>query len=138
LSLFKLFDWWGEAPVARAMNSAVRMFPAVEILHMLGIVFLVDLAAIVDLRLLGVRLTNTPVSVLSSEPAPWTTAGFVLGIDHRAATSLDRSHRYSSVSFLWALPLSIGLRTNEDVTYHVSDLLLHPFCAVVASAVIYS
>jgi hypothetical protein len=54
------------------------MFPAVEILQMPGIVILVGLAAIVDLRLLGVRLTNTPVSVLSSELAPWTTAGFAL------------------------------------------------------------
>ena len=84
---------------------------------MIGIVLLVALAAIVDLRLLGVRLTNTPVSVLSSELTPWTTAGFVM------------------VSFLSPLPLS-------SVTYHVSDLLLPPFlppfCAVVASAVIYS
>ena len=73
MSLFKLLDWWGETPVAHAMNSAVWMFPAVEILHMIGIVLLVGLAAIVDLRLLGVRLTNTPVSVLSAELAPWTT-----------------------------------------------------------------
>lgn len=112
VSLFKVFDWWNETPIARAMNSAVWMFPAVDILHMLGIVILVGLAAIMDLRLLGVRLTNTPVSVLSSELAPWTTAGFVLGIDGPLLLSTDPD-RYSSLSFLPPLPLSIGLRTKR-------------------------
>src|SRR5579864_2207091 len=78
MSILELMHWWGETPVAHAMNSAVWMFPAVEILHMIGIVLLVGLAAIVDLRLLGVRLTNTPVAVLSSELAPWTTTGFII------------------------------------------------------------
>jgi len=78
MPLFKLLDWWGETPVAHAMNSAVWVFPAVEVLHMIGIVLLVGLAAIIDLRLLGVRFTGTPVPALSSELAPWTTTGFVL------------------------------------------------------------
>jgi hypothetical protein len=103
------------------------MFPAVESLHMLGIVLLVGLAAIVDLRLLGVRLTNTPVSVLSYELAPWTTAGFVMVLITGPLLLSTDPDRYSSVSFLWALPLSIELRTN-DVTYQVSDMLLLLFC----------
>jgi hypothetical protein len=81
------------------------MFPAVESLHMLGIVLLVGLAAIVDLRLLGVRLTNTPVSVLSYELAPWTTAGFVMVLITGPLLLSTDPDRYSSVSFLWALPL---------------------------------
>jgi hypothetical protein len=108
-----MFDWWNETPIARAMYSAVWMFPAVEILHMIGIVLLVGLAAIVDLRLLGVRLTSTPVSVLSAELAPWTTAGFVMVLITGPLLLSTDSDRYSSVSFLWALPLSIGLRTKR-------------------------
>ena len=96
MSIFKLIDWWGETPIAHLMNSAVWMFPAVEILHLIGIVLLVGLAAIVDLRLLGVRLTAMPVAVLSSELAPWTTAGFVMVLitgPLLLATDADRYYR---------------------------------------------
>jgi hypothetical protein len=96
MSILKLLEWWGETPVAHAMNSAGWMFPAVEILHTIGIVLLVGLAAIVDLRLLGVRLTKTPVAVLSSELAPWTTAGFVIALmtgPLLLATDPDRYYR---------------------------------------------
>jgi hypothetical protein len=48
MSILKLLEWWGETLVAHAMNSAGWMFPAVEILHLIGIVLLVGLAAIVD------------------------------------------------------------------------------------------
>jgi Family of unknown function (DUF6644) len=111
MSLFKLLDWWGETPVAHAMNSAVWAFPAVEVLHMMGVVLLVGLSAIIDLRLLGFRLTGSPVSAISKELAPWTTAGFVtVLITGPLLLSTDPDRYYLSWEFrfkMTALALAI-------------------------------
>jgi hypothetical protein len=118
MSLFKLLDWWGETPVAHAMNSAIWIFPAVEILHMIGIVLLVGLAAIVDLRLMGFRLTNTPVAVLSSELAPWTTAGFVIVlITGPLLLATDSGRYYLSWEFRFKM-ICLVLAILFDFTLH--------------------
>jgi len=77
-SLFSLLDWWGTTPVAHAMNSSEAAFPAVEIVHMIGIVLLVGTAALIDFRLLRWRLPHTPAWEIASDLAPWTTTGLVL------------------------------------------------------------
>ena len=60
------------------MNSSEAAFPAVEIVHMIGIALLVGTAALVDFRLLGWRLAHIPVWEIASDLAPWTTTGLVL------------------------------------------------------------
>jgi hypothetical protein len=75
--LFRLFVWYGETPIAHAMNSSEWMFPIVEVIHMIGIVLLVGTAVILDLRLMGLRLKSMAVWELASDLMPWTTAGLV-------------------------------------------------------------
>src|ERR1700730_6019511 len=73
--LFRLFVWYGETPVAHAMNSSEWMFPIVEVIHMMGIVLLVGTAVILDLRLMGLRLNSVPVWEIASYLIPSATAG---------------------------------------------------------------
>jgi hypothetical protein len=118
MSILKLLDWWGQTPIAQAMNSAAWIFPAVEILHLIGIVLLVGLAVIVDLRLLGVRLTNTPVAILSAELAPWTTAGFVIAlITGPLLLSTDADRYYRSWEFRFKMT-SLALAILFDLALH--------------------
>ena len=73
-------DWvlWMQAtPLAAAMRHWLWLYPAVEIVHVAGIVLLVGCVAGFDLRLLGWS-RQLPVSVLASHLLPWSRIGFLL------------------------------------------------------------
>src|SRR5438445_6516842 len=98
--LFRLFVWYGETPIAHAMNSSEWMFPIVEVIHMIGIVLLVGTAVILDLRLMGLRLKSRPVWELASDLTPWTTAGLVtMLITGPLLLSTDADRYYDSYEF---------------------------------------
>ena len=98
--LFDIFEWYGRSPIAAAMNGSVWAFPIVESLHMMGIVLLVGTAVILDLRLMGLRLTATPASTLASALAPWTSAGLlVMLITGPLILATDADRYYSSSAF---------------------------------------
>jgi len=106
------------------MNSSEAAFPTVEIVHMIGIVFLVGSAALVDFRLLGWRLAHTPVWEIASDLAPWTTTGLVLVLitgPLLLATDPDRYYlatqfRFKMACLLLALvfDLAVGRRVRAE------------------------
>nr|WP_245405194.1 DUF6644 family protein [Algoriphagus sp. AGSA1] len=55
------------------------MYPALEIIHILGIVLLVGAAILFDLRLLGFS-KNLPLSAMSRFLLPWSQRGLILVI----------------------------------------------------------
>lgn len=64
-------------PLAVAMRHELWLYPAVEILHIIGFVILVGSICVLDLRLLGLSRT-LPVTALSRHVLPWTFAAFAL------------------------------------------------------------
>ena len=64
-------------PLAVAMRHELWLYPAVEIVHIIGFVVLVGSIAVFDLRLLGLSRA-LPVTVLSRHILPWTLGAFVL------------------------------------------------------------
>ena len=116
--LFRLFVWYGESPIAHAMNSSEWMFPVVEVIHMIGIVLLVGTAVILDLRLLGLRLKRMPVWELASDLMPWTTAGLVtVLITGPLLLSTDADRYYDSYEFRFKMACLI-LVLLFDVVLH--------------------
>src|SRR4051812_19077471 len=78
-----LFAWcrWLEATSPAAlMRDSTWMFPAVETVHLIGIVLLVGSTSVLDLRLLGLTLRGTSVSNLTDRVLPWAWVGFVIQI----------------------------------------------------------
>ena len=67
-------------PEAIPVNPIARwewVFPVVESLHICGFTLLVGTIAILDLRLLGLRLKQQPISQLARALAPWIWAGLI-------------------------------------------------------------
>ncbi len=69
--------WLHTTPVALAMRQSGWLYPAVEILHILGFCALVGSAALFDLRLLGVS-RQIPVQHMAAHLLPVAWAGFAL------------------------------------------------------------
>jgi hypothetical protein len=64
-------EWIEQSSLAMAMRQELWLYPAVEILHILGFVTLVGSIAMLDLRLLGLSRA-LPVRQLARHLLPWT------------------------------------------------------------------
>ncbi len=62
---------------ATDLHESFYMFPLIEGSHLLGLALSVGLLAIIDLRLLGVILTDVPKAQLLKQLRPWLLWGFV-------------------------------------------------------------
>jgi hypothetical protein len=62
---------------AVSIRQSLWLYPALEIIHILGIVMLVGPAFLFDLRLLGFS-KNLPVTALSRHLLPWSRRGLLL------------------------------------------------------------
>jgi hypothetical protein len=78
--------WLQSLPFAQEIAESEWLFPTIETIHVLALVLVVGSIAVVDLRLLGVRIQGRPASRVIREMLPWTwgafgiaaTAGFLL------------------------------------------------------------
>lgn len=66
-----------ESGLAAVVKQSTWLYPAAELVHIIGFVLLVGAAAMFDLRLLGLS-RGVPVSAMASHLLPWARAGFVL------------------------------------------------------------
>jgi hypothetical protein len=66
--------WLETTALAQAMRQWLWLYPAVEIVHIAGIVLLVGAAAMFDLRLLGLS-RRLPVADMARHLLPWARLG---------------------------------------------------------------
>lgn len=70
-------EWLEKSSWAVGIRQSLWLYPALEIVHILGIVLLVGAAFLFDLRLLGFS-RNLPVTALSKHLLPWSQRGLIL------------------------------------------------------------
>jgi len=70
-------EWLASTSGSVALHESLFMYPVVESVHVLTLCIFVGLAATLDLRLMGVTLTRTPVSEVARRLLPWMVGGFV-------------------------------------------------------------
>jgi hypothetical protein len=73
--LHSLFDraehsWWGAL-----IRDSTWGFAIIEILHLFGLVLLLGGVFVMSLRLLGLIMTDRPVSRVADDLSPWTLVG---------------------------------------------------------------
>ena len=69
-------QWLENTPMSATLRDSLWLFPAIETVHLFGIVALVGSTAILDLRLMGFTLAGTPVPKLARRVLPWAWLGF--------------------------------------------------------------
>jgi hypothetical protein len=70
--------WCSNSFFGHGVRNSVWLFPTIEILHLLGLGVLGGTILIINLRLLGIRFRNEPVSELAKELQPWMTSSLVV------------------------------------------------------------
>jgi hypothetical protein len=61
-----------------ALSESIYMYPIVEGLHLISLVFSFGLIVLTDLRLIGLFLPTVPVHDVLNKLRPWLIAGFVV------------------------------------------------------------
>jgi uncharacterized protein DUF6644 len=73
--LLSFCQWCSNSFFGHGIRNSVWLFPSVEIIHLLALGVLGGTILIVNLRLLGFRFRNEPVSALAREVQPWMVSG---------------------------------------------------------------
>jgi hypothetical protein len=76
--LYEFCKWLQQSSVGTAVAESDWLFPAIETVHIWGIILLVGTTGVLDLRLLGLILKNERVSELHHRLIRWTWTGFAV------------------------------------------------------------
>lgn len=138
-----IFEWLEASYVAVYIRQSPLLFPVIEIIHIIGFIFLTGSAFLFDLRLLGVS-SQLAVSDLAKHLLAWSRRSLLLVLPSgillfaTQATSLSTSNVFGVKLVLIGLAFANALffhrytfRTVSDWNYQVST----PFWAK-ASAII--
>ena len=74
VNLLPLFEWSEASWIGNAIRDSLWLFPVIEAIHLLGLCVLGGSILVVDLRMLGAGLRNTPIGQLARDVRPWLVA----------------------------------------------------------------
>src|SRR5208282_6318559 len=78
MHLFEFCKWLQHTSLGTDVSESLWLFPAIETLHIWGIILLVGTTGVLDLRLLGFILAKQRVSELHHRLLRWTWTGFAV------------------------------------------------------------
>ena len=76
MSPLEVCRWLESTSGSIALHESIWVYPIVESVHVLTLCLFLGLTVMIDLRLLGVSLSETPVSQVIRRLGPWMLAGF--------------------------------------------------------------
>jgi hypothetical protein len=81
MSLLDTFHWFEATGIGTYGRRSAYFFPAVEVVHLLGLTLLLGTALVLNLRLLGaiMRRQSIPEIVNATAPLLWSGAGLAMG-----------------------------------------------------------
>jgi hypothetical protein len=80
MSLLPFCEWLASTAGSIALRESLYTYPLVESVHVWTLAVFVGLAAVLDLRLLGLALRQVPVTELVERLTPWLVGGCVVMI----------------------------------------------------------
>ena len=78
MNILELLRSLEASALAAWLRDSLYAFPLIESLHVIGLTMVFGMAAIIDLRLLGVASVRRPFATLASDTMRWTWAAFGL------------------------------------------------------------
>ena len=104
MSMLPFFEWMQGLRFSAFFLESIWPTPIVQNLHLLAIAVFAGSVLVVDLRMLGRGLTETPLADLARMAEPWLIGSFVVlvitGIPQMSSTALKQ---YYSPFFWWKM-----------------------------------
>lgn len=122
MTLESLFQQINDLPIAIAISESATLFPTLESIHVLALVLVFGTIAIVDLRLIGVRLHRNSAQRLIRELLPYTWAAFIVAIISGGLLFASNAVLYGAN---WYFLVKMGLLVLAGVNMLVFHLTTH-------------
>jgi hypothetical protein len=78
MSILDFCQWLQNESIGTSIRESVWTFPIIETVHLLALAFSVGIIVFVDIRLIGVTMTDQPVSEVFDRLQPMAVKGFVI------------------------------------------------------------
>ena len=75
--VLEAMEWMGDTPLSLLFGSAVWYSPLIQVAHLVAVAVFSGALLVVDLRLLGTGLTQTPVKTVAEDAQPWLIGGLI-------------------------------------------------------------
>jgi hypothetical protein len=124
LSYHQSLEWLEKSSWAVGIRQSLWLYPALEIVHILGIVMLVGAAFLFDLRLLGFS-RNLPVTGLSKHLLPWSQRGLILIVPSGVLLFITNAQALGTDPVFWTKVGLIGVAALNVFVFH--RLVYMPF-----------
>lgn len=99
-AVFPFFQWCEQTWLFQVINAHEWFFPALETIHLFGLVLLLGTIIMLSLRLLGLAMVRQPVPELAGELAMYNAAGLALMLSSGALMFVATAVRnYGNTSF---------------------------------------
>jgi hypothetical protein len=116
--MIALCHWLEATSVGSTIAQSAWIFPAIESIHMFGIVTVVGATSILDLRLMGLSLKNDTVSSVAGGTLRWALYGFALMLVTGVLMFVSEASRcYTNTGFRWKM-LLIALAGVNALFFH--------------------
>ena len=108
MSLQPFFLWMQEHGFSAYILNQTWFSPIVQVLHLVALAVFMGAVLVVDLRLLGVGLTRTPLAKVSEDARPWMVWGLVaLLVTGWPSVMSTAMKQYYSPFFWWKMELLV-------------------------------
>jgi hypothetical protein len=102
--MLSICQWIFQTPLSVSIRESIWVYPILNVLHCVGIVFVAGTIVVVDLRLFGLSLRRLPVSSVVSQVVPWTLSGFAfMAVTGSLLAWSEPLRLYKSLFFPWKL-----------------------------------
>lgn len=117
--MMTICHWLETSGLGTGIAQSSWIFPAIESIHMFGIVSVVGATAILDLRLMGVSYRDASVSSLVNGTLRWALYGFALMLATGVLMFVSEATRcYTNPGFRWKMLLLLIAGVNA-LLFHV-------------------
>ncbi len=96
-------------PIAQTIRENEILFPWIEALHVLAVTLVIGSISLVDLRLIGIRALNRPISNISKELLPITWMAFLVAAVTGAILFTSNALSYSQNFYFISKIILLGL-----------------------------
>lgn len=109
--VLEFYEWMEGSTLALIFQSAVWYSPLIQVAHLVAVATFAGALLVVDLRLLGAGLTETPLKVVAKDAQPWLMGSLVALVITGAPTLASTSiKQYYSPFWWWKMEmLALGL-----------------------------
>ena len=120
MSLLRFCEWLAATPGSIALHESHYLYLIVLSLHVLTLCLFVGMAAMIDLRLMGLTMQRVRFSEVMEWLRPWTAAGFLLMIVSGALLFYAAPLlRYQNI-FFRAKMVALVLAVVNVLVFHIS------------------